>query len=322
MKKRLKVLILPVLLYIGYEILTNSDLILSSVLFSYKIWESSIFPSLFPFFILSSLLINYGFIELTSELFKPVMWLFGIDSRCSFILLSSLVSGYPSSALYTMMLYDEGVIDSATASKVLTFTHFSNPLFLLGTLSIVFLNSKEAGLLILICHYIGNIMIGILFRNYNKSNGNYRVNIKDGLFNMTKRINHSSSIGSVLTDAIKSTISTLLTILGTITVFLVLTTIINSNIHLNSFYQSVLNGIFELTQGLKYVSLLNIPLRLKSVISCLLISFGGLSVHLQVISIINGTDIKYTPFLCARIIHSMVSSLLVYIFFDLWMSMV
>src|SRR5574344_2087855 len=286
MKKRLKVLILPVLLYIGYEILTNSDLILSSVLFSYKIWESSIFPSLFPFFILSSLLINYGFIELTSELFKPVMWLFGIDSRCSFILISSLVSGYPSSALYTRMLYDEGVIDSDTASKVLTFTNFSNPLFLLGTLSVVFLNSKE------------------------------------GLLNMTKRINHSSSIGSVLTDAIKSTISTLLTILGTITVFLVLTTIINSNIHLNSFYQSVLNGIFELTQGLKYVSLLNIPLRLKSVISCLLISFGGLSVHLQVISIINGTDIKYTPFLCARIIHSMVSSLLVYIFFDLWMSMV
>ena len=33
--------------------------------------------------------------------------------------------------------------------------------------------------------------------------------------------------------------------------------IINNNISLNSFNQSILNGLFEMTQGLRYLSILN-----------------------------------------------------------------
>ena len=110
-------------------------------------------------------------------------------------------------------------------------------------------------------------------------------------------------------------------VLGVTTVFLVITTVIDNNISLNNYYQSILNGFFEMTQGLKYVSLLNIPLKLKAVISTMIISFGGLSVHMQIISILSDTKIKYLPFLTARIIHALTSSFLVYILFDWWLSL-
>lgn len=251
------------------------------------------------------------------------MNLFNINSKCAFIFVMGLFSGFPSSAIYTKRLYEDGLINEYEASKVLAFSHFSNPLFLLGTLSIMFLNNKEAGLLILICHYISNIFIGLIFRNYYKSpKESNKINIPSSINRMNNQIKNSKNLGTVLTSSINSAISTLLTILGTITVFLVITTIINSNIHLNNFYQSILNGILEMTQGLKYVSLLNIPLKLKSIISCMLISFGGLSIHMQVISVISDTKIRYYPFFVGRVIHAAISSLLVFIFFDLWINII
>lgn len=168
MKKRISsVVIMVILIFIGYEILTSSSEILNSVKFSLSIWYNNIFPSLFPFFVLSELLINYGFIELVGELLKPLMIkIFKTDSKTAFIFVMSLISGFPSNAKYTRELYKNNLINQQQASKILTFTHFSNPLFILGTLSIVFLNNKEAGFLILIIHYLTNIIIGLIFRNY------------------------------------------------------------------------------------------------------------------------------------------------------------
>ena len=133
-----------------------------------------------------------------------------------------------------------------------------------------------------------------------------------------KRMNNPSNFGQILTKALQNSISTLLLILGTVTTFLVITTIIDKNIQLNNYNQSILNGFVEMTQGLKYVSVLNIPLKLKSILTAMILSFGGLSVHMQVISIISSTKIRYFPFLVARVIHALLASILVFFLFDFW----
>ena len=73
-----------------------------------------------------------------------------------------------------------------------------------------------------------------------------------------------------------------------------------------------------MTQGLKYISILEIPLKLKAILSVMIISFGGLSVHMQIFSILSDTKIKYLPFLTARVMHAFISSFLVFILFDFW----
>ena len=75
-----------------------------------------------------------------------------------------------------------------------------------------------------------------------------------------------------------------------------------------------------MTQGLKYISILEIPLKLKTIISTIFISFGGLSVHMQIISILSDTKIKYYPFLVSRILHATISGLLVFFTFDFWIN--
>lgn len=323
-KKIISILIMALLIFFAIEILTESESIIEAVNFSFNVWKNNIFPSLFPFFVLSDILVNYGFVELTGELFKPIMnKVFKMKGDTAFAFIMSTISGFPSSAKYVHELYKKGTIDEYEASKLLTFTHFSNPLFILGTISILFLNNKEAGLLILICHYLGNLIIGFIFRNYHrydKKDGN--VSIKDAINKMNdKRINNDKNFGQIITSALLNGINTLLLVLGVTTVFLVITTVIDNNVRLNSYHQSILNGFIEMTQGLKYVSLLNIPLKIKAVISTMIISFGGLSVHMQIMSILSDTKIKYLPFLTARIMHSFISSFLVYILFDFWISL-
>ncbi len=316
---------MAVLLFVMFEILTSSSTILETVGFSFNVWKNNIFPSLFPFFVLSEILINYGFIELVGELFKPVMnKFFKVKGVGAFVFIMSLVSGFPSNSKYVRELYLKGLITEREGTKLLTFTHFSNPLFILGTVSILFLNNKEVGLLILLCHYLGNFFVGLAFRNYCvSSREDTHVSLKRAIINMhKKRMENNRPFGVVVSDALMNGINTLLLIFGVVTLFLVITTIIDNNISLSSYYQSILNGIVEMTQGLKYVSLLDIPLKIKGTLSVFIISFGGISVHMQIISILSDTKIKYFPFLVARIIHSLVSSFLFYVLFDFWLKFI
>lgn len=324
-KKFISILYMALLIFIAFEILTESQSILKTVTFSFSVWTNSIFPSLFPFFVLSEILINFGFIELVGELFRPLMYkLFKAKGEAAFVFIMSMISGFPSNAKYVRELYLKGILNEKEAEKVLMFTHFSNPLFILGAISITFLNNKEAGILVLICHYLGNIIIGLMFRNYNPTKEKYtKVSLKRAIENMhNKRINNNQKIGTIITNSLLNAINTLLLILGVVTMFLCLTTIIDNNINLNNYNQSILNGFIEMTQGLKYVGLLNIPLKMKTIISTLIISFGGFSVHMQLISILSDTKIKYLPFLTARVLHALISSVLVFIFFDLYLTLI
>ncbi len=324
MRRWINVIIMFILFFIVYEILTESESILSSVNFSLNVFKNNVFPSLFPFFVLSNILIKCGIPEFMGNLFKGIMnRVFKIKGICAFIFFMSIISGNPANAKYTRELYLDGKINRYEATKILCFTCFSNPLFILGTVAVIFLQSKETGVLILLCHYLGNLIVGLGMRSYHPSakekDSTSFIKAIDEM--QDKRNKNKESFGQMITSALISSIDTLLLILGVITMCLVITTIIDNNLNLNSILQSVLNGFVEMTQGLKYISLEAIPLKVKCVLTVMILSFGGLSVHIQIMGILSDTDIKYFPFLCARVCHAIISSLLMFILFDFWIGL-
>lgn len=302
----MKKIVMFTLIIISLLLLINSSLIINTVIYSINLFKKSIFPSLLPFFIISELLINYGFIEFTSKLFKPLMKIFKINPNCSFILVMSMISGFPSNSKYTKDLYLKGIINEYDASKILMFTHFSNPLFIMGAISITFLNNKKIGLFILIIHYLTNFIIGFLLRNLIKSDINI-TNIDN---------NETKSFSNVLSKAILNSFNTLFLILGTIIVFLIITNLLNEYIAFNPLIKGIISGILEMTGGISNISILNISLKLKSTLIGMILSFGGISVHMQVKSIISDTPIKYQPYLVARLLHSSITGILIYYLFD------
>lgn len=303
----MKNIIMIFLIIISFLTLINSSIVINTVIYSINLFINNIFPSLFPFFVLSDLLINYGFVDFIAKVFKPLMNnFFKVNSNCAFIFVMSMISGFPSSAKYIKDMYLNGNIDELEASKVLTFTHFSNPLFIMGAISISFLNNKKAAILILIIHYLSNFIVGFLFRNI------IMIDINNNKINN----NISIKFSEILKKSIKNSFDNLILIFGTIITFLILTNLFNDYLNLNIYCKSILSGLLEMTGGISNISVLPISIKNKTTIIGMFISFGGISIHMQIKSILANTKIKYHYYLIARILHSAICGILIYLLFD------
>lgn len=310
MKKNIyNLLILILLSFILLFILIFSNEVLDCVLIAIKIWKENIFTSLFPFFIITDLLISYGMVDLLAEATKKIMnKLFYLPGDASFVIIASLFSGFPSSSKYIKELLDNNKINIEQAEYLLAFTHFPNPLFILGVVGNKILKNKSLGFIVLISIIIGNFIIAFSIRKKTKITIN-KTNIRNVLQNISNN-NKDNKFIVILTNSIFKTIHTLTLLLGIITIFSVLNTIINNLLNTNFFSKTLISGILEMTQGVKKTEYLSIPLYLKPSLITAFISFGGISIHLQVISILSETNIKYRYYLICRIIHSAISSVI------------
>lgn len=297
-------LLVTILVFIIYY----SKDVMESVSFSISIWKDNLFPSLFPFFIISNLLLQYNFVDKISFLFKRIMpTIFKLPKEACFPLIISLFSGFPSGAKATADLVNENILTKEQGTSLLTFTHYSNPLFILGFIGTIILGNQKLGTIILISHLLSGLIIGIIFRPKNiENNKNY---------NKTQSVRKKTNFGSALKTGIFTSLETMFLLLGIVTIFLILTTIMSKLLPCSETTKSIIAGILEMTQGIKLVSTLPISTLIKTVIITIFISFGGISVHMQVLSIISETKIKYKHFLLARILHSILAAILVFILY-------
>ncbi|MEG1596719.1 MAG: hypothetical protein RR359_00355 [Bacilli bacterium] len=316
-RKTTSILIISTLLIILMSLLTNSNIVILTVIDSFYMFINNVFPTLFVFFIISDLLINFGFSELISELFKnSFAKIFNIKKESVYIFIISLISGFPGSSKYIKDMLDNGLIDIKDATKLLTFTHFSNPLFIIGTIGISFLNNKFIGFLILIAHYLGAIIVGILFRNfYKKEITMEKVSFYFAINNMHKKRISNHKFIKILSNSILNAFNTLTLIFGLITVFSLINNIFINNFITNNYFKIIISGLLEFTNGLKLLSISNLNMLSKALLACSFISFGGFCVHLQVFSILSDYNINYFTYLCSRIVHLLISFIILIILF-------
>lgn len=314
-QKTVSLSIILVLVITTCLFLIYSNEVMDAVTFSISIWKDNLLPSLFPFFIISELLIHYGFIELLSDsLYKIMNRLFHLPGEASFVIIGSLISGFPSSSKYINELLEKEKISIKDAEYLLKFNHFSNPLFVIGTIGVLLLNNRKMGLLILLVHIISNFLIAIIFRPKESINSYNTTSFFSGINKMNKkRIDNNSSFVTILTNSIFKTFKTLLLLLGIITFFLIINTLIKQILPTSELISSIISGLLEMTGGIRNVSSLNIPINIKASIITFFISFGGFSIHMQVMSILSNTKVRYFPYFISRLLHGILSSSIIYI---------
>ncbi len=306
-KTNLSLFIICLLSMITILLITYSKDVIESVGFSISIWKENLFPSLFPFFVVSNLLIEYGFIDLLGKYFGKWMPIFfGLPKESSFILFISMISGFPSSAKYTSRLVHEGILSKEEGEQLLTFTHFSNPLFILGFIGTTLLNNKKLAFLLLFCHIFSNLMIGFFSKK-----GSSLEKEKNKKKSQIKK--ETPSFGKAFSKSIMDSLNTTFLLLGVVTCFLVLTTILQNLIPMKESTKILISGLLEMTQGIKFVGGMNISLFLRGLFMLQLVSFGGFSVHMQVVSFISEENLRYFPYLWGRILQVILASILYFI---------
>lgn len=304
MREKIENILIVVVLSVFFVLLfVFSKDISSSIIFSISIWKDNLLPSLFPFFVMSDLLLAYGFVDIISFFLGAIMtkW-FYLPKDAAFAFFVSLFSGFPSGSKYVNDLLNAKKISIEDANYLIMFTHFANPFFIVTTIGLFLLSNVKAGYIILISHILSNIIVAFIFRK-KKVILNNDNNYKKAFYLSSP----DKPFITILTNSIFKSFKTLVNMLGIIMIFLMITTIIKKIIPLTGITNGLLSGFLEMTQGVKYISSLDISLPIKASILSAIVSFSGLSVHFQVKSIIDGTDIKYSNFLKARVVQSFIS---------------
>lgn len=306
MKKYSNLIIVMITFIILILILFNKEIVSNTIITSFYIWFNTLVPSMLPMFILSDILINYNFISfIPDKITNIISKIFNISKEAVLVLFISLIAGFPSNGTAIKTSYDLKLISKEEASHLLLFTHFANPLFILQTIGIFYLKNNSFGIIILISHVLSAFLIGVILRNKNHPTKN----------NYISKNNKSQSFTTIFSSSIKKSINTLLMVSGTVTSFLIISTLICHIFDLNVYLETFVKSTLEMTMGLSSLSNLLIRDIYKVVLSTAIISFGGLSIHLQVASVID--DIPYTNYLKGRLLHLVISSLTSFLIFKL-----
>jgi len=282
---------------------------MNSFLEGILIWGTKVLPSLLPFFILTKLLSYTNFIPTLGKKLSPLTYkMYGVGGVSGYVYLMSIISGYTVGAKITSDLYSNKIISKTQAHTITSFTSTSGPLFVLGTVSIGLFGSTKMGIIILISHYISAIINGLLYK-HKKS------------YTLTLNTNHTTN--NYLNESMTSSISSIMTVGGFIAIFYM---ILKLMLKLNLFFPiskllnllgvnqnvsiSIISGLFEVTTGCILLSNCGLNFIAQSLIISFLISFGGLSIHLQALCFLKNFEMKYSKFLLQKTTHAILSTLI------------
>ncbi len=99
----------------------------------------TVFPALFPFFVLSTML-NSRLIGKSIGLLRPICRLCKIPDGSESVFLLGILAGYPVGAQLITQAYAQGCISKGTAKRMLGFCNNAGPAFLFGMLAPCFQN--------------------------------------------------------------------------------------------------------------------------------------------------------------------------------------
>jgi len=306
------------------------------------VWWDVLFPALFPFFVMAELMLGFGVVHFFGALLDPLMRpVFRLPGVAGFVVTMGLISGYPVGARLAARLREQGQISRTEGERLIAFVTTSDPIFLIGAVSVGFFHQAALAPLLAAAHYGGALIIGLGFRRYRRrepltpASGEPGARLLHAALAAMHRARSSDGRppGRLLQDAIGSALrlnivvgglvvffSVVMELLGRAHVLDLLVYALQAFLHAAGLPADLsaafANGLFEVTLGAKAAGESGARLAHRAAAAAWVLSWAGLSVHAQIASIIGRTDIRYAPFLAARAAHGAVSFLLVFLLWD------
>lgn len=262
------------------------------------LFASSVLPSMLPYFFFTKLLTGTGCVTaLSGTVGRPVAKVYRTAPIASYPLLMSLLSGYPVGARVLADLYEKGLISREDAIRASSFCSTSGSMFVLGSVGAAILRDGRAGVVILIAHYIGALLNGLLYRGAKRERA---VVLLPPLAGSSDSLLSDAMYESVLSLALVGGFIAIANLLGEMAVDLLSRVGLSKVFSSGSLPAGILYGAFEVTRGCVEFASLGVGRVWTASLSCLAISFGGLSVLLQSMAFLGKTGIKQGKFLLMK----------------------
>jgi len=328
---------------------------LNSSLRGLSIWWEVLFPALFPFFVISELLLGFGIVHFFGKLLDPLMRpLFRLPGIGGFVVTMGYISGYPVGARLTAQLWAQRLITRAEGERLVAFTTTSDPIFLIGAVSVGFFQNAAVAPILAAAHYGGGFLIGLLMRFHDARkeppNEQEKQAQADNTASTSSKVGHRISrsrvgialkamhearlldgrgMGRLLQDSIQSALRLMIVVGGLVVFFSVVMEMLTHAGFVEALAEALrllfsliglpapladaaIFGLFEVTLGSREAGTAGTELMHQVAIAAWVLSWGGLSVHAQVASLLSRTDLRYRPFMIARMVHGLLAVALVY----------
>ncbi|MDO4303286.1 MAG: nucleoside recognition domain-containing protein [Bacillota bacterium] len=270
-----------------------------------NLWFTKMIPALFPFMVLSGIIIRMNLISPCVNILKPILGkLFRVDAPCIYGMVLGFLCGFPMGAHTAAELYENKIISKREASFLLAFCNNIGPVYFLSFV-VPSLELSSVGIN-LFGMYGLPFLYGLLLR-YTVYSGNLSCETKEN-----GSQTNSCSLAAALDQSIGSALLNITRLGGYMIIFnllFILPMLFTRLLTLPGPLKTALIGgagcLLEITGGISLIGDSS-PLFVLCVLP-----FGGLSCIAQTGSMIRNTDLSLTEY----VMHKMILTAITVLFY-------
>ena len=294
-------------LFFIFLLLRNAEIAIAYVSQGLTLCAKTLIPSLFPFMVLSELLVASGACDL---LFKrislPLRRLLKISSGGCSALLLGVLCGFPVGARCAALSYEQGYVSREEAERILALSSIPSPAFLISTVGTSLWKSTKFGVVLYLCALLSSIAVGILL-------GHKRRPTQDRSATPQSINRHPASAARLLCNSVRSALGSILLVCAYVVFFSALLGTLEyfpPVQNLSEAARSILFSAFELSGGISAAASLPHTVT-AALITAFAVGWSGFSVLFQILSTVESAGLSMRTYLRSKLLQALLCPLTV-----------
>lgn len=270
----------------------------------------AVVPSLFPFMVLSELLVASGAGEwLMSPFARPLGRLLGFSRAGCCAVILGLVCGFPIGARCAIVAYERGAMTSAECERALATSAIPSSAFLISTVGTTLWGDGKFGVRLYAVTILSALLSGILLyvvqkrkekeEKRNVSPSPVKLHFDKGMFPSAVK---NATMNTLLICAYVVFFSTLTGAIG----------LILERFGANENTHAILSAILELSGGVSAAAGLA-NRHFATLLTGAAVGWSGISIHCQMLSLTDGHDLSTRPYFVAKLMQAVFCACLLWL---------
>ena len=265
----------------------------------------TVIPALFPFMVLSELIVS-GALGNVCFFLRPLCRLLHLSTvgGCSYLL--GILCGAPIGARCLVAAYRQGSIEKRECEYLLGLSTIPSSAFLINAVGVLLWESSRLGLILFLCPLLSSLLLTLLIFGRAKANTSHTSS-----FSLCRRERGATLFAS----AIKECTSALLSVTAYVVFFSVVTgtlELILRPLSLPPSFRAYLSSLLEISDGMSRISALE-HTKPAAMLCAFAAGWGGLSVHCQVLSVCDGSGLSLRPYFILKAGTALLSTIVMFL---------
>ena len=268
------------------------------------LWFQIVFPTLFPFMLISGLMLAGGGINIIARLFgRMFSVLFATSKNGAFAVITGFLCGYPMGAKVSADLVRAGRITQNEGAYLLSFCNNTSPVFIMNFIVWKTLDREDLMIPTLLILISVPVFLSLPFRRFYLKGKRQFPDVDKRETNNRKAVDFAM-LDACLTDSFESIVN-----VGLYIIFFSILIALPGNITAEDRVLAAILPTLEMTNGILMVNRLLADLSVSYPLILGLTSFGGFCAAAQTQCMIKDTGLPFLPYIIQKLTAAAAASL-------------